>query len=371
MAVEKTPSSTDSGASAGRRFLVGTNVFVATTLVIAIVVVVQLIGYHSNARFDMTSSGVNSLSEGSENLLHALDQNVRVTSLYFETDREDEDQPQYRRAAKDLLDLYEATNRSKVRSEWINPLKDHEAFSAMWARLREKKAFNKELETYKASIATFTDDLHGQMQMLVQAELDGLGPTGAAIGESPSDAVFGQVQNAFTDLSAMLERTREDIVALTATDTPQYSRATGLLQTIYSQFSQTLKNIGKFGADQARRNPDLPPDRATFLIEAGNRYIDLVASLEAQKTELQGLDPPKIDELTMQLGKTANAILVETDDDARVIDFTSVWPPVQEGNPAAGFETRAFKGEEKLTSAILRATHKEQTAVVFVRYGGG
>ena len=36
----------------------------------------------------------------------------------------------------------------------------------------------------------------------------------------------------------------------------------------------------------------------------------------------------------------------------------------------AGFDRRAFKGEEKLTSAILRATHKEQTAVVFTRYGG-
>jgi hypothetical protein len=34
------------------------------------------------------------------------------------------------------------------------------------------------------------------------------------------------------------------------------------------------------------------------------------------------------------------------------------------------FEKRGFKGEQELTSAILRVTHKEQTAVVFVRYGG-
>jgi hypothetical protein len=44
---------------------------------------------------------------------------------------------------------------------------------------------------------------------------------------------------------------------------------------------------------------------------------------------------------------------------------------MQQGAAArAGFKNRAFKGEEKLTSAILRITHKEQTAVVFVRYGG-
>ncbi len=61
----------------------------------------------------------------------------------------------------------------------------------------------------------------------------------------------------------------------------------------------------------------------------------------------------------------------ETDEEARVVDFGSVWPPVDQGAGArARFDQRAFKGEEKLTSAILRVTHKEQTAVVFVRYGG-
>ncbi|MCH7660528.1 MAG: Gldg family protein [Euryarchaeota archaeon] len=107
-------------APSGKRLRVGTNVLVATLLVVGIVVVLQLMAYKMPVRLDMTSSGVNSLSEGTENLLATLDENVRVTSLYFETDRETEDQQRYRQASRNLLDLYEATKRSRIKSEWIN-----------------------------------------------------------------------------------------------------------------------------------------------------------------------------------------------------------------------------------------------------------
>ena len=134
MVVEKQSGPAATKASTGRRMLVGTNVAVATLIVAAICVVAQLFAYDSS-RWDMTSSGVNSLGEGTENLLRGLGQNVRLTSLYFETDREDEDQQRYRRAAQNLLDLYEATNRGKVTAEWVNPLKDHEKFQKLIARL--------------------------------------------------------------------------------------------------------------------------------------------------------------------------------------------------------------------------------------------
>ncbi|MFQ5592417.1 MAG: Gldg family protein, partial [Phycisphaerae bacterium] len=93
-----------SAVSTARRFAIGTNVVVAVLLVGGIVAVVQAIAYAVPARWDMTSSGVNSLSEGTENLLRNLDQNLRLTSLYFQTDLEEPDQQRYRRAVQDLLD---------------------------------------------------------------------------------------------------------------------------------------------------------------------------------------------------------------------------------------------------------------------------
>ena len=52
-----------------RRMRVGTNVLVACGLFVGIVVVVQLIAYKASVQWDMTSSGVNSLSDGTTHLL--------------------------------------------------------------------------------------------------------------------------------------------------------------------------------------------------------------------------------------------------------------------------------------------------------------
>ena len=371
MVVEKQSGRAATKGSTGRRMLVGTNVAVAILIVAAICVVAQLFAYDSS-RWDMTSSGVNSLGEGTENLLRGLGQNVRLTSLYFETDREDEDQQRYRRAAQNLLDLYEATNRGKVTAEWVNPLKDHEKFQKLIARLREKSAFKDVIAAYQARIDAYKNELDGQMRKLVEDELSRIGPTVGTMSESPRQSPTAQVEELFRRLSSELENARDQIDSVTTAANPQYSAAVGELKSLYPKITKALKEVGKFGAGEVGRNPGMPAAQADFLRDAGNRYATLVSSLEVETTKLQDMQPLKADELLSQMTPTSNAMLVETDADARVVDFSSTWPPVDPnaGGTKVPFEKRAFKGEEKLTAAILRATHKEQTAVVFVRYGG-
>src|SRR3990172_11901990 len=218
MAVEKQDGGT--ATSTGRRMLVGTNVVVVTLIVVGIVVVAQLSAYDS-ARWDMTSSGVNSLSEGTENLLRSLDQHVRLTSLYFETDREDEDQQRYRRAAQNLLDLYEGTNRGKVTADWVNPLKDHEKFQKLVARLRDKSAYKDTIAAYQARIDAYKNDLDTQMRRLIQEELNLIGPTVGAMGESARQSPLPQVEELLRRLSNELEMTREQVDAVTTTANQQ------------------------------------------------------------------------------------------------------------------------------------------------------
>ena len=371
MAVNSNPPTPGAGASSGKRVLVGTNVFVATALVVAIVVVAQLIAFRAHRRWDMTSSGVNSLSEGTENLLRGLDQNVRITSLYFETDREDDDQSHYRRGTQDLLDLYEATNRSAVRAEWVNPLKDHEKFQALLARLREKPAFNKEIGDYQARIDEYGNVLDAKIRTLVASELEAVSGFPTPIGQTGDAGPLAPVEQALGQLNEMLDIAREQMDGYALADNPQFGLATAELRSLYGRVSQTLKNIAKFGTEQAARDPKLSTAEADFLRAAGSRYAEVVAALEGETTRLGDLEPLKFDDLAAQLVPTGNAILVETDEDAKIVDFSSVWPPVQQGmGGRVDFKQRAFKGEEKLTSAILRTTHKEQTAIVFVRYGG-
>lgn len=354
-----------------RRLLVGTNVAAGIVLVAGIVVVVQAIAFQAAPRWDMTSSRVNSLSEGTENLLRGLDSNIRLTSLYFESDLDEEDQQRYRTAAKNLIDLYESSHRSKISTEWINPLKDTEKLQALKVRLLEKTKFKKEIEPYRARIEAYRNDIDRQMNQLVKTEVDTLATLGGGIGGATGPQV-AQVENLFLDLTGQLEQARDQIDLLVDEASPHFALAVNELKALYRKFGKLLKDIAAYGTEEAAKDPRLPADQADFLRQAGSRYASVVAAIEAESTELQELESLKADEVIAELGSTTNAILVETDEEARVVDFPSVWPPLnsQARGRRAKFKDRAFKGEEKLTAAILRVTHKEQTAAIFVRYGG-
>lgn len=369
MAVSNVNDQTGSGG--GKRFLVGTNVVFAIVLVVAIVVVAQMIAYAVPVRVDMTSSRINSLSDSTEGLLRNLEQNVRITSLYFETDREEKDQPRYRQGAKNLIDLYEATNRGKITAEWVNPLKDLDKFQRLSARLRELPAFKEGIDAHQARIDAFHSAVLPKLQELMQKEMQdaAAAASGGIAGETATPAA--RIELTFRQLQTALDATKQQVEGLAAAANPQYSAAVNELRSFYPQISKALTDIGKFGSEVIRQVPDLPPQEASFLQSAGNRYADAVALIEGENTKLQELESPKLDTILSQLVPTGNAIVVETAEDAQVVDFTSVWPAI---DPAMGsmvpFDKRAFKGEQELTAAILRATHKEQTAVIFVRYGG-
>jgi hypothetical protein len=91
MAVDKQEKS----GGAGRAW-VGANVGLMIGLAIILTVGVQLIGYRWSRRADLTSTGVNSLTPATTALLRDLETPVKLTSLYFKTDIEDEDQNRFR-----------------------------------------------------------------------------------------------------------------------------------------------------------------------------------------------------------------------------------------------------------------------------------
>lgn len=372
MAIDQQSQQQASGGAGGRRMMIGTNVALAIGLVVGIVAVVQAIAYSVTRRVDMTSSRINSLSDGTDNLLSSLDANVRLTSFYFATDLEEEDQQRYRQAATDLIELYEATNRGKVIAEWINPIQDHEKKQKLIARLRAKPAFKDELEAYEERVDEYKNNLDGRMQDMVQAELALISGMGGGLNATEAPVLVTQIEAILSRWTSQLTRTRQEIDAYTTIDRPQYTDAVNTLRSVYASFSKVLEDVAKFAAAEAARNPNLPEDTKTYLRDAGVRFSEHLKVIDEEKTKVEALAPLKIDELFTKLGPTTNPIIVETDDTATVVEFASVWPTIdpQRGGQRVAFKNRAFKGEEKLTAAILRATYQEQTAVVFVRYGG-
>lgn len=360
---------------ANRKLLIGGNVAIAVMVAIALVGVVQAFSYKalSSARHDMTTGGVNSLSEGTLGLLRGLDKNIRITSLYFETDREDESQPRYRQAAKNLLGLFEAANRSRISIDDLNPLKDREKYNAVTARLRGLPAYKADIDAQTIRIDEFKNKLDGQIRTLVQQELNTVKELSVGLGGADPNVVkvIAPVENLFAQVMAEAEAVGEQVNALTQPENLQCAAATTEIAGLLRKISKAFKDAGLYGAKEAAQNPGLPPEVRAFLQGAAGRYGDLVIALETETTKLQELKPPQVEEVLAQLAPTSNAILVETENEARVVDFDAIWPPLDQGmGTKAKFEQRAFKGEEKLTAAILRATHKEQKAVVLVRYGG-
>ncbi len=376
MAVDVEPSvASPRAGSSGRRVLVSTNVSVAIALAIAIVVVAQMMAFRSGLSWDMTSTGVNSLSPSTESLLRGIEQRIRLVSLYFETDRELPDQKRYRKTARDLIERFESVNRSRISSEWINPLKDNEKMRALLARLAEKPSFKDEIGAYAERIDAYRKGLDAQLQELVQSELKQISSIGSAFGKSAEAGSLVNVESLLMQWGGDLQRMRESVDAAMGDESPQYSMAVNELRNTYSTFQDALNNIVAYGRQELARSPSMPEGQRTFLSQAATRYAPVIAAIETENNKLQALEPLEFDKLVQQIGPRGlrNPLLVETDDTARVVEFAAMWPPVDpqdEGRGDIPFERRAFRGEEKLTAAILRITNKEQTAIVFVRYAG-
>lgn len=360
-----------SAAGTGRRVGIGLNVTLSVALVVAIVAVAQAIGFKASRRWDLTSSGVNSLSEGTGNLLRALDKPVRLTSLYFETDLDEEDQERYRRPVKDLLDLYEATNRARVTAEWINPMKQQEEMRALRDRLRALPKFGDAIKAHQAVLDTYEKELGAAAAKLLQDERNAIAAFDSGLGGGEMPRSLAAIQNALDILLQGVSQRRQQIDNYTQGLEPQMAPAIAEVRQLYDDLARNFKELVNFAQNQVSQDRTLTPGQADYLRNMGPRLAEVTGKLEGEITRIQDLDPLRLEELFTSMGPTSNAILVETDSDADVVDFHEVWPAQDETlGLRARFEQRGFKGEEKVTSAILRVTHQEQTAVVFVRYGG-
>ncbi|MGB0714294.1 MAG: DUF7088 domain-containing protein [Phycisphaerae bacterium] len=377
MAVDSTSSNTQSrGGQGPQRMLVGTNVLVATVLALGVVVVAQVIAYKWPKQIDMTSTGVNSLSDGTKNLLDSLDQNVELTSLYFEAGNlEDEDQPRYRRVMDDLLGLYAATNRGKVKADWINPLdKNREKISAFYKELGEHPSFQGDLEKSKARVEVFTapDGLGERLNVFLQDDLQQIAALNLASDESTQKAV-GPVEILLQRWSEELTNTLASIRRESTAEPPQYSGSIEALKQVYEQLPKSLTDIQTHAERVLATNGDISANAAGYLNGCGARYAPLMEEMTREADSLNELEAPKFDELMQEIASpTGNAIVVKTDSDVEVVKFGECWPALDPTaqSAALSFDQRAFRGEEKLTAALLRATHQESTAVIFVRYGG-
>ncbi|NOT02323.1 MAG: hypothetical protein HOP29_17080 [Phycisphaerales bacterium] len=373
VASKPNPGGTPPGARSdfkGRHLAIGGNVVFTVGVVIAIAVVVQWLAYLVGGQLDVTTSGVNSLSLGTEKLLHDLDQKVHLTSFYFQTDLEEGDQSKYRSRIDDLLALYQSANRSQIEIEQINPLKDLAKRKKLVERISGLKRFQDEMKPHQAVIDYMQDTLSKRITDTLQESLDAVTPL---VGEGAAEAE----RNDLLQIHGVLEQWPREIADLSqaiddATHAPQpmYGAATSKLGAMYGELGGNLKAIADYAGKLLEQRPGLSTPARSFLTDAQTKYAGLITELEAEAAKIRELKPLELENVLQQLGDTTNALVVTTDDSAKVVAFSDVWDAADPNLPNPGIEHRIFRGEQKLTAAILNLTQKETAAVVFVRYGG-
>lgn len=364
MAVDKHSS------GSGRHWLIGANVGVMIALAVILVAALQYAAYRwGDWRADLTTTGVNSLTPATKALLGGLDEPVTLTSLYFKTDIEDEDQDRYRSAVRDLINLYRSTNRSEITVEEINPLQDHEQRKQLFRDLLALPKFKQEAEPHIAAVTKFREEILPQINELLNSELQRIESFTALQGQD--ERLIGQVKQLYTSVQDELKSAAQDIADAMASEVPLYSGATGSITQIDATVQGMLKNVISVGDQISAKPGDFSPPVVAFFTEAGQRYGPLLATLTEEQAKLDALPKLSFDDVVRELrADTGNALLVRTKEEARVVPFHTVWPARDPRLPARGFQNREFQGEQKLTSAILQLTQTEKPAVIFVRYGG-
>jgi hypothetical protein len=356
--------------TSGQHWAVGANVGVMIALAIVLAGALQYMAYRWSSRADLSTSGVNSLTDATASLLGDLDEPVVLTSLYFKTDLEDEDQDRYRSAMWDLLNLYRSTNRSKISVEQINPLQDHEQRKQLFKDLLELPKFKEEAAGHIDVIRTFREEMLPQISELLASELQALEAFTALAGQD--DRLVGQVRELYARLQREVEGAARDIADAMASEVPLYGGATGSIRQIGAAMKQVLDDIINVGDQIMPKRDQYSPAVADFFIEASVRYGPLLATLTELPATIDALPQLSFDDVVRDLlADTGNALLVRTSRDACVVPFRSVWPPIDPRMTGSNeFKNRKFQGEQKVTSAILQLTQVEKPAVIFVRHGG-
>ncbi len=356
----------------GRHVAIGGNVLVSVALVVGIVGVLQWGSYLAAGKVDLTDSGVNSLSPGTERLLGGLDQTVRYTSLYFETDLEDEDQSKYRTVSNDLLKLYQGANRQRIELEFINPLKDLAARRKLVERLQGLERFQKEAEPYRELADDFTKNKVARLGELITGELGRLDELASGTMDDREKNDLAQVQALFRRWQEQLPEFTREVNDAVHGAPPRFRSASTTIASLYSEFSRSLTSVEQFSRQLLADGARLSAATRDFFSTVEDRYTPVIEELESGAQQAQDLPTPELDEILRELGEMSNAIVVESESDATVVRFADVWPRKDRdgGFGPSRFADRLFRGEDKLTAATLRVTQDEKTAVVFVRYAG-
>jgi hypothetical protein len=360
------------GTHAGaRRLFYGFNTAVQITVALVLLIFAVYFGQRYARSWDLSRTGVNSLSPSTLKLLSGLNEKIRITALYG-VDRKSDTQGEKRLSmVRDLLALYDKAGREKVDTFVFDPTQERSRVVRLLQELREKPAYKDEsrphqeaLDKAPAVAKKVTDTVSAEL-----AKFDDLQTRNQGLKESQGAA---QVRAALQTLQREAQTLTDDLESATKAEVPLYGELTRSVNQFAQAAAETLRALAEWGRTTQRTLATGDPDMQDWVRNLGSRLQDALSDAEELAAATRDLKPVKLESIYRELSQP-RTILVESEREAFVVSSGEVWPmrmedAFRERDPNQ--ELFDFAGEAAVSSAILRLTQKEKTAVIFTRYGG-
>lgn len=354
-----------------RRIVYGLNVALNIVLALAVAALAVWAAGRFGGRADVSSARLNSLQPRTLSLLRGLDQDVTLTALYSTLLKDVDPYAEKRRTrVADLLALYEGSSRGRVTARTLDPRKDEAQVNELLKRIADKPLYRDESRTHRELLERY-GPLSRQIVELCEAEsgaLETLLKTDARLARVPQ---ITTVRLAFQQLIREASEAARDIEEAQSRALKRYGAATQAMKEFLSVAQSSLQSVQNWMTGDAQAAGGLGPEALEFLRGAPARYAGVLSALGEILPRLEQLSELKLDTLINTLAG-GSTIVVETPEAAEVLSLNDVWPFRTDQNvpaPADG-DPRDFAGEQAVSSAILKLTQKEKTAVIFTRCGG-
>lgn len=357
-------------SATGRRVLYGINALLQGVLAIALLVGVIWLAGQTTWEADLTRTGVNSLSPRTVKLVEGLDQDIRITALFPEPDKRDEEGAKRLREVKDLLALYDRYGGEHIDTYVVDPTLQLADVSELRKRLNELPLYRDEANPHREAVQKF-NELFESAHKTLAAEYE------ATTGLIKSEPALQQNREYL--LVCVLLQTATDAFDSASTKVQRFVQGSGVprygdaANAITDSLTDAESALGQVSGWLSTVGPNLAGvsanAKATLAATAEN-IKPVLASVTALLATTGKLETVKLDELMHALERwpMAPPILVESATEARVIPNNELW--VAANAAGGGGNALVFAGEAAISSAILQLTQKDKTAVVFTYFGG-
>jgi hypothetical protein len=304
-------------------------------------------------------------------LLQGLEQDITITGLYSTALSEIRPHAEkHESRVADLLDLYETAGRGKLTTHTIDAGESPDKVAALLTRLIEKPAYKDEAAPHAEALEAFPET-GGRIAELMQNELGAIERLAGADPRVTQMRTLGIIERNFRVMMRKAQDTQADVQALQNEEIPRYGQAVDLVSDYLEQTQQVLQDAQGWITGDGVNEPGISEETRAFFAGATGRYQPVLTEIETELDQTKDLEPVKLEELHGNLTRE-NPVLVETAEEALVLAYEEVWPWRMDQNapPPPDGDRRDFAGEQAISSAILKMTQKEKTAVVFTRFGG-